>query len=71
MPLAVAAAHTSTLELRTSIAIAFARSPMLSANCRGIFSVRRMGISRWVLIRSKGTTFGVLACRKCPSAAYA
>jgi probable F420-dependent oxidoreductase len=32
MPLAVAAAHTSTLELRTSIAIAFARSPMVSAN---------------------------------------
>ncbi len=32
MPLAVAAAHTSTLELRTSIAIAFARSPMVAAN---------------------------------------
>jgi probable F420-dependent oxidoreductase len=32
LPLAVAATHTSTLELRTSVAIAFARSPMASAN---------------------------------------
>ena len=32
LPLAVAAAHTSRLELRTSIAIAFARSPMVAAN---------------------------------------
>ena len=32
LPLAVAAAHTEDLELRTSIAIAFARSPMVAAN---------------------------------------
>ena len=32
LPLAVAAAHTNSLELRTSIAIAFARSPMVAAN---------------------------------------
>jgi len=32
LPLAVAATHTSTLEVRTNIAIAFARSPMVSAN---------------------------------------
>ena len=32
LPLAVAAAHTENLELRTSIAIAFARSPMVAAN---------------------------------------
>lgn len=32
LPLAVAAAHTETLELRTNIAIAFARSPMVAAN---------------------------------------
>ena len=32
LPLAVAATHTSTLELRTSVAIAFARSPMATAN---------------------------------------
>lgn len=32
LPLAVAATHTETLELRTSIAIAFARSPMVAAN---------------------------------------
>ena len=32
LPLAVAATTTSTLELRTSIAIAFARSPMVAAN---------------------------------------
>lgn len=32
LPLAVAATHTTNLELRTSIAIAFARSPMVAAN---------------------------------------
>jgi probable F420-dependent oxidoreductase len=32
LPLAVAATHTTTLELRTSVAIAFARSPMSTAN---------------------------------------
>ena len=32
LPLAVAATQTSSLELRTSVAIAFARSPMASAN---------------------------------------
>ena len=32
LPLAVAATHTTSLELRTSVAIAFARSPMASAN---------------------------------------
>lgn len=32
LPLAVAATHSETLELRTSVAIAFARSPMASAN---------------------------------------
>lgn len=32
LPLAVAATHTSTLELRTNVAIAFARSPMVAAN---------------------------------------
>ena len=32
LPLAVAATHTSSLELRTSVAIAFVRSPMASAN---------------------------------------
>ncbi len=32
LPLAVAATHTSKLELRTSVAIAFARSPMSAAN---------------------------------------
>lgn len=32
LPLAVAATQSSTLELRTSVAIAFARSPMVSAN---------------------------------------
>ena len=32
LPLAVAAAHTQQLELRTNIAIAFARSPMVAAN---------------------------------------
>ena len=31
LPLAIAATNTSTLELRTSISIAFARSPMSSA----------------------------------------
>ena len=31
LPLAVAATHSSKLELRTSVAIAFARSPMVSA----------------------------------------
>ena len=32
LPLAVAATHTESLELRTSIAIAFSRSPMVAAN---------------------------------------
>ncbi len=32
LPLAVAATHTTTLELRTSVAIAFARSPMVAAS---------------------------------------
>ena len=32
LPLAVAATQSQTLELRTSVAIAFARSPMASAN---------------------------------------
>ena len=32
LPLAVAATHSERLELRTSVAIAFARSPMVSAN---------------------------------------
>lgn len=32
LPLAVAATHTAKLELRTSVAIAFARSPMSAAN---------------------------------------
>ena len=32
LPLAVAAEHTDTLELGTSIAVAFARNPMLLAN---------------------------------------
>ncbi|NIP14530.1 MAG: TIGR03617 family F420-dependent LLM class oxidoreductase [Pseudomonadales bacterium] len=32
LPLAVAATRSTTLELRTSVAIAFARSPMVSAN---------------------------------------
>ena len=35
LPLAVAATHTTNLELRTSIAIAFARSPMVAANVLG------------------------------------
>ena len=34
LPLAVAATNTKTLELRTSISIAFARSPMSSATGR-------------------------------------
>lgn len=32
LPLAIAATHTSTLELRTSVAIAFPRSPMVTAS---------------------------------------
>ncbi len=32
LPLAVAATHTTTLTLRTNVAIAFARSPMVAAN---------------------------------------
>ena len=32
LPLAIAATQTSNLELRTSVAIAFARSPMATAN---------------------------------------
>ena len=32
LPLAVAATQTESLELRTNIAIAFARSPMVAAN---------------------------------------
>lgn len=32
LPLSVAAVHSETIELRTSVAIAFARSPMASAN---------------------------------------
>ena len=57
LPLAVAATHTTNLELRTSIAIAFARSPMVAANmswdiqralvCSGAAYVRiRSGLAR-------------------------
>ena len=47
LPLAVAATQTSKLELRTSIAIAFARSPMVAANMS--WDIQRASKGRFTL----------------------
>ena len=47
LPLAVAATHTTSLELRTSIAIAFARSPMVAANMS--WDIQRASKGRFTL----------------------
>ena len=47
LPLAVAATSTSSLELRTSIAIAFARSPMVAANMS--WDIQRASKGRFTL----------------------
>jgi len=47
LPLAVAATHTTNLELRTSIAIAFARSPMVAANMS--WDIQRASKGRFTL----------------------
>ncbi len=47
LPLAVAATQTSKLELRTSIAIAFARSPMVAANMS--WDIQRASRGRFTL----------------------
>jgi probable F420-dependent oxidoreductase len=47
LPLAVAATNTTSLELRTSIAIAFARSPMVAANMS--WDIQRASKGRFTL----------------------
>lgn len=47
LPLAVAATNTNSLELRTSIAIAFARSPMVAANMS--WDIQRASKGRFTL----------------------
>ena len=47
LPLAVAATHTETLELRTNIAIAFSRSPMVAANLG--WDIQRASAGRFTL----------------------
>ena len=47
LPLAVAATSTKNLELRTSIAIAFARSPMVAANMS--WDIQRASKGRFTL----------------------
>ena len=47
LPLAVAATHTETLELRTNIAIAFSRSPMVAANLG--WDIQRVSAGRFTL----------------------
>ena len=62
LPLAIAAVHSQNLELRTNVAIAFARSPMVAAGLAWDLQLASKG--RFVLglvAKSKATTFDALA----------
>ena len=54
LPLAVAATHTENLELRTNIAIAFSRSPMVAANLG--WDIQHASAGRFTLGNEAGDT---------------